>query len=525
VFATKREIEQTYTVTPRFWTIEPFAQSPNFDNIPIEPLDRSVAMSPGATQPNNNKSGLGYWMGQVLKELGEVRKEFAANPVHDLRVALRRCRSMGQVLLTVDPDPEWKKMRREGKRVFSSLGELRDCQVLMEWIRKLGEAGDPVTQRLLAYTVAQEGMLKAAAGAALGKFDGKTWERWEETLPKRVQRFRLNGEIFQGIALERWAHAHALHRAAMKSRGKAAVHRLRIGVKKFRYVVENFLPMLHEQIIDELKPVQDVLGEVHDLDVLWETAVRIHAFETADERERWLRRIQAERAQRVERYREWAIGKDTIWTRWRSQLPDEKRAERATFMRLRSWAARLDPDFAHTRRVHGFCARLYDGLARAGVVADDMGSRRWLLAAALLHDVGKKKRDEGHHRRTQRRIREIELPYGWSEQDRDFVALVARLHRGDWGQVPPSERNGIHGSTLKQAMRLGGILRLANALDHDHDGAVKAIEVDGDKAGVIVYAEGLRDSSDLAEMVAAARHLLESSCSVAILVRERSRPK
>jgi len=478
-------------------------------------------VSPDANQFKPNKSGLGYWMEQVLKEIDDVRKEFAADPVHDLRVALRRCRSMGEVLLTVDPDPEWKKMRREGKRVFSSLGELRDCQVLMEWVKQLGKAEDPVSQRLLRYTVEQEVILKAAAGDALAKFDAKAWEKWAEILPKRVQRFRPDGEIFQGIALERWAHAYGLHRAAMKSRSKVALHQLRIGTKKFRYVVENFLPTLHGQIGNELKDIQDVLGEVHDLDVLWETAVRVHAFETADERKRWLERIRDERAKRVAKYREAAIGKDTIWTRWRTLLPDDRRAERATFLRLRSWAARLDPDFAHTRRVYGFCARLHDGVARAGVISGEAALRSRLLAAALMHDVGKKKKNQGHHRRTQRRILEIELPYGWSEQDRMFVALVARLHRGDWEQVPPSERNGIHGGQLKQAMRLGGILRLANALDHDHDGMVHAVEVEAGDTGVVVYADGLRDSSELAERIAAARHLLEVSCGVPILVKGR----
>jgi CHAD domain-containing protein len=481
-------------------------------------------MSPGANPVKSRKNGLGYWMEQVLKDADDVRQEFAPDPVHDLRVALRRCRSMGEVLLTVDPVPEWKRMRREGKRVFSSLGQLRDCQVLMEWIKKLGVADDPVTQRMLAYTVAQEGTLKVAAGDALGKFDVKSWEKWAAALPRRVQRFRPDGEIFQGIALERWAHAYDLHRAAMKSRGKAALHQLRIGVKKFRYVVENFLPTLHGQIGDEMKQVQDVLGEVHDLDVLWETAIRIHAFAAPDERARWLERIRGERAKRVESYREWAIGTDTIWTRWRSLLPDDRKAERATFFRLRSWASGLDPDFTHTRRVYAFCRRLYDGLLRANVMEEDATKRRHLLAAALMHDVGKKKKDGGHHRRTQREIREIELPYGWREQDREFVALVARLHRGDWDQVPPSERYGIRGALLKEAMTLGGILRLANGLDHNHDGAVHSVEVERNGAGVVVYADGLSDSSELAERVAAARHLLEVSCGVAILVKGRAAP-
>jgi CHAD domain-containing protein len=429
---------------------------------------------------------------------------------------------MGEVMLTVDPHSDWKKMRREGKRVFSSLGELRDCQVLMEWIKELGEAENPVTQRLLAYTVAQEGTLKAAAADALAKFDEKAWAKWSATLPKRVQRFRPDGDIFRGIALERWAHAHELHRAAMRGRSKVALHQLRIGVKKFRYVVENFLPTLHGEIGSETKDVQDVLGEVHDLDVLWETAVRIHAFETLEERTRWGERVRSERAKRVEKYRGWAKGKETIWARWRALLPNDRTAERLTFLRVRSWSAGLDPDFTHTRRVYGFSARLYDGLVQANLVEHDATRRKQVLAAALMHDVGKRKKDGGHHKRTQKKIREIELPYGWSKQNLEFVSLVARLHRGNWERIPPAERNGIHGAQFKQALRLGGILRLANALDHDHVGTVQGVEVEANGRGLVVHAEGLHDSSDLAEKIAAARHLLEVSCGCAVLVKGRS---
>src|SRR5512146_3586088 len=93
------------------------------------------------------KSGIAYWMQQVVKEAAKAGQGFDPDSVHDLRVALRRCRSMGEVLLTIDPVPDWKKMRKEGKRVFSSLGELRDCQVMMDWIKKLSEAGEPVGQK------------------------------------------------------------------------------------------------------------------------------------------------------------------------------------------------------------------------------------------------------------------------------------------------------------------------------------------------------------------------------------------
>ena len=78
----------------------------------------------------------------------ESRKTFNADAVHDLRVALRRCRSMAEGFQSLNGDPSWGKMRKAGKVVFSALGELRDTQVLMEWIERLRSDCPAVAQRL-----------------------------------------------------------------------------------------------------------------------------------------------------------------------------------------------------------------------------------------------------------------------------------------------------------------------------------------------------------------------------------------
>src|ERR1700757_3621004 len=93
--------------------------------------------------------GLQYWMERVLKELEKVRIAPEPDAVHDLRVAIRRCRSVGAVMQEVDPDPAWPEMRRLGRKLFRQLGGLRDTQVLEEWTKKLGVASDPVRERLL----------------------------------------------------------------------------------------------------------------------------------------------------------------------------------------------------------------------------------------------------------------------------------------------------------------------------------------------------------------------------------------
>src|ERR1043166_7079843 len=118
-------------------------------------------------QGTRKDSGFAFWMLRVLEECERASAEFAPDPVHDLRVALRRCRSMADGLMAVDPDASWKQMKKAGKRLFSSLGELRDAQVMEEWVHKLDAPGDPVTSNLLNYLAAQEMNFKAQAAAAL----------------------------------------------------------------------------------------------------------------------------------------------------------------------------------------------------------------------------------------------------------------------------------------------------------------------------------------------------------------------
>ena len=101
-------------------------------------------------------TGLAFWMQRVLEECARASVDFAPDPVHDLRVALRRCRSIADGLRALDPDPSWKQMKKAAKRLFDRLGELRDVQVTEEWVARLGALDDPVTVSLLQFLAGRE---------------------------------------------------------------------------------------------------------------------------------------------------------------------------------------------------------------------------------------------------------------------------------------------------------------------------------------------------------------------------------
>src|SRR5437667_275799 len=69
--------------------------------------------------------------------------------VHDLRVALRRCRSLASVFEEIDAHPAWRALRKTSKKLFRSLGVIRDAQVQEAWALKQAGADDPLRGQIL----------------------------------------------------------------------------------------------------------------------------------------------------------------------------------------------------------------------------------------------------------------------------------------------------------------------------------------------------------------------------------------
>jgi exopolyphosphatase/guanosine-5'-triphosphate,3'-diphosphate pyrophosphatase len=343
--------------------------------------------------------------------------------------------------------------------------------------------------------------------------------------------------VYLHLALEKWTVAYDLHKHALRARSQVSWHALRIGIKRFRYTVENFLPRQHELWGDDLKELQDLLGEVHDLDVLWAMGNRsdVGAFSDMESRSRWHEKLNLDREKRIARYREKMVGRESLWRVWRTELPSGPQLRAAAMSRLRVWAGYQDPDFAHSQRVAQLALLLYDGLKEAGLVkasseAEKLNAEKrrapnldhdWravLQAAAFMHDVGKAKGAENHQKKSYRMIRSLARPLGWSARALELAAVVARYHRG---ALPHSRRKNMQTVDMPDrpiAMELAGILRLANALDM-RNGHAPRLEVGMQDNCVVVRAAGYSALDSSAEGIAAARHLLETVLRRPVLVR------
>jgi CHAD domain-containing protein len=469
------------------------------------------------------KRGIQYWMERVLKECERAGSGFEADPVHDLRVALRRCRSMAEGFRAIDPDPTWRKMRKAGKALFSALGELRDVQVLKDWVNKLAAAADPVKERLIVYCEKRESDLKAQAATALAEFDTHSWQRWAEVLDSRERQLLANSDVFQVIALEKLEDALRLHQAVLRNRSKVALHALRIGIKRFRYIIENFLPEHNERWSNDLKQLQDVLGEIHDLDVLWATALRLRSFASAEERERWRSSIGQERAERVARYRQKFVGRNSLFWQWRDGLLSGEELRQAIMKKFEIWAGLQEPEPAHAKRVADRSLGIYDALVSCGVTRSSamqqVDLRDLLNIAAIVHDIGLATGRKKHRKRALRMLQELDVPPGWTAEHLRTIGLAARCHRG---ALPFAHRSYARLARSKRRIvaLLGGILRLAEAVENAARDREWGIFLERRNGYLVLHADRGSSCGKELERIAARRYLLETACGVPILVSE-----
>jgi CHAD domain-containing protein len=262
--------------------------------------------------------GLDQWMNRVLELAEEVEYGWKPREVHDLRVALRRCRTMADALSEVNPGHGWRGLKKESRDLFRALGVLRDTQVDQEWLKKLSAPGDPVRKHLLKVLAQSQKEHRVKARRALADFDRKDWRKSVQKLRGKAQFFPLESVVFQRLALTRLNEAAELYERARRGRSRIAWHRLRIGLKGFRYTLENFMPQRYAPWSVDLKRIQDLLGEVHDLDVLRAEIRRHRARLQEPDVLRWYQQIEEARKGRLDKFRSIVTGKEPLWPVWRA---------------------------------------------------------------------------------------------------------------------------------------------------------------------------------------------------------------
>jgi exopolyphosphatase / guanosine-5'-triphosphate,3'-diphosphate pyrophosphatase len=167
----------------------------------------------------------------------------------------------------------------------------------------------------------------------------------------------------------------------------------------------------------------------------------------------------------------------------------------------------------HALQVAALAEKIFDQLAP---LYDLPRKQRALLsAAALLHNVGYHVSHEAHHKHSLYLIKHSEIT-GFSENEKQIIANVARYHRGN----PPKEKHldfiVLSDRDRETVWRLGGILRVANALDRGYENRVRDVRFkrSGQNLALEIFSESSIESE--LQAVEARKEMFETAfnCSL-----------
>jgi CHAD domain-containing protein len=461
-------------------------------------------------------------MDKVRTELDKVRSNPDPDNVHDLRVAIRRCRSVGLVFEEVDPDRAWPQMRETAKKLFRALGRLRDAHVMEDWVKKLAPASEPVRVQMHSSFETEEPELRNEVLRVAGKFDEKEWKRLQRRLRQRVRVLPASGLAAECLAWERFEEIKQLHAQAMRTKKPKPWHALRIGLKKLRYTVESLLPEHHAAWSENLKRLQDLLGDIHDLDVLTEK-VKAESGVDGAARKSWKEIVQRERGKRVQTYRQLTLGKTSIWNKWRHALPHGERLEAASLARLRATAKAAQSSPRNAARVARISMRIFDLLRRAKAMPAfaDANMQRNLRAAAMLHSVG---RDQKHPRKAARKfLLGMKVPPRWTREDWELVAWAVRFHRGTEPTMNDGKFARLNATQQENIRVLAGVIRLGRVLHKSGVDSLVGFKIENSADAITLLVPALADNLEIAARLAAGKHLLETVLGKPLVVRAAER--
>jgi len=452
----------------------------------------------------------------VLEERERVMTSPDEDSVHDLRVALRRCRSLASVFEEIDPHPAWRLLRKTSRKLFRSLGVIRDAQVQEAWTLKLAAADDPLRSQVLYTVKAGRVRQERDAKKSAAKFDTKDWVRLSRELRPRLRFLPTDGDAALCLALERHVEAVELHRRALRTEKMKPWHELRIGLKHFRYAVENLLPKLHAAWGADLKRLQDLLGDVHDLDVLAETVQTAATDSSA--LPKWQEAISRERNERIETYRQLTLGVTSLWSQWRASLPTNGRIPEVAEARLKTTARAADPTFSKTAATGRLAKKLYKELQRTKTInGSDIDTL--LRAAASLHGIEPSGKRKAANKDARKFLIHSSAPPGWTAEDWQLLSLVVRYHRG----AAPSPEKGsfanLEPAQQSKILLLAGILRVARGLRKGGvlPGAKLRVETKSDSLNI--FLEGFSETQAAPKNLDVGRQLLESFLGKSIAFR------
>lgn len=233
--------------------------------------------------------------GTMLEHADGVREGADIEAVHDMRVGSRRLVAAMKVFASCFPEAEYRKLLKEARGVTRKLGAVRDLDVLIDHYERLLPKAKPDERLGIEYFLAlhqrerkkaRRPMLDALDKLERGKFPKRVQtfvrheaDRYRESADASSKKHKTppaaEGNIpFREAAprllAERYAELYSFEEHVANPEAVEELHEMRIAAKWLRYTMELFAPAYADElkeVINAVKRIQELLGELHDSDV------------------------------------------------------------------------------------------------------------------------------------------------------------------------------------------------------------------------------------------------------------------
>ena len=143
-----------------------------------------------------------------------------------------------------------------------------------------------------------------------------------------------------------------------------------------------------------------------------------------------------------------------------------------------------DEDPVHSEHVARLALELFDATAdRHGLGAD---ARALLEAGALLANVGLVISHGKHHKHSYYLIRNSDRLVGFTDEEIEVVAQIARYHRKSAPRASHAEWAALDDDDQRVVLVAAAVLRVAIGLDRSHHQAITGLEVREDEGRVVI---------------------------------------
>lgn len=265
---------------------------------------------------------IGQRLERVHQQMSRVMEEAGEEPVHDLRVAIRRASQSLRLFADLLPAKEARRMRRALKPALDAAGKARDLDVGADLLRKEG-----LDERHPLYAVMAAERQRAALAMTGQLYLLRSAEAplgWLPVLDRLAPAPRLATEEARAILPPLCAEFFAAGRKTMsRAPTPQKLHALRLAAKRFRYTLELWEPFYgpaYRAKLESVREIQSILGRRQDCAVMER---RLAPFRQMDaELDAAYRRVEARAAKLEREFHEYwharfdAEGEQERWMRY-----------------------------------------------------------------------------------------------------------------------------------------------------------------------------------------------------------------